>query len=139
MLRLPIPISMRLISNGTWEMVPRPQGSNVVTGKWVFMHNLRADGTLDRYKARWVIRGFTQRPRVNYNETVSLVVKPTIVRTVLTTAVSRDWPIQQLNVKNAFLHDTLFETVFCCQPTGFTDLAHLDLVCLLHKSLCGLK
>jgi hypothetical protein len=94
MLRLPIPISVRLISNGTWEMDPRPQGSNVVTGKWVFTHNLRADGTLDRYKARWVIRGFTQRPGVNYNETVSLVVKPTIVHTVLATAVSRDWPIQ---------------------------------------------
>jgi hypothetical protein len=51
-----------LISNGTWELVPRPQGSNVVTGKWVFTHKLRADGTLDRYKARWVLQGFTQRP-----------------------------------------------------------------------------
>jgi hypothetical protein len=50
-----------LISNGTWELVSRPQGSNVVTGKWVFTHKLRADGTLDRYKARWVLRGFTQR------------------------------------------------------------------------------
>jgi hypothetical protein len=42
-------------------------------------------------------------------------------------------------VKNAFLHGTLSETVFCCQPTGFTDLAHPDLVCRLHKSLYGLK
>jgi hypothetical protein len=41
-----------LISNGTWELVPRPHGSNVVTGKWVFTHKLRADGTLDHYKAR---------------------------------------------------------------------------------------
>jgi hypothetical protein len=53
-----------LISNGTWELVPRPQGSSVVTSKWVFTHKLRADGTLDRYKARWVLRGFTQHPRV---------------------------------------------------------------------------
>jgi hypothetical protein len=50
-----------LISNGTWELVHRPQGSNVVTGKWVFMHKLRADRTLDRYKACWVLQGFTQR------------------------------------------------------------------------------
>jgi hypothetical protein len=42
-------------------------------------------------------------------------------------------------VKNAFLHDTLFETVFCCQPTGFADPAHPDLVCCLRKSLYGLK
>jgi hypothetical protein len=43
-----------LISNGIWELVPRPQGSNVVTDKWVFTHKLHANGTLDRYKARWV-------------------------------------------------------------------------------------
>jgi hypothetical protein len=128
-----------LISNGTWELVPRPQGSNVVTGKWVFTHRLHADGTLDHYKARWVLRGFIQRPGVDYDETFSLVVKPATVRTVLATAVSRDWPIQQLDVKNAFLHGTLSETVFCCQPTGFADPAHPDLVCRLRKSLYGLK
>jgi hypothetical protein len=77
-----------LISNGTWELVPRPQCSNIVTGKWVFTHKLRADGTLDRYKARWVLRGFTQRPRIDYSETFSPVVKLAIVRTVLATVVS---------------------------------------------------
>jgi hypothetical protein len=76
-----------LISNGTWELVPRPQGSNVVTGKWVFTQKLCADGTLDRYKARWVLQGFTQRPGVDYNETFSPVVKPVTVCTVLTTAL----------------------------------------------------
>jgi hypothetical protein len=58
---------------------------------------------------------------------------------VLATAVSRTWPIQQLDVKNTFLHSTLSETVFCCQPTGFADPAHPNLVCRLHKSLYGLK
>jgi hypothetical protein len=48
-----------LMSNGTWDLVPRPQGSNVITGKWVFTHKFRVDGTFDRYKARWVLRGFT--------------------------------------------------------------------------------
>jgi hypothetical protein len=96
-----------LMSNGTWDLVPRPQGSNVVTGKWVFTHKFHADGTFDRYKARWVLRGFTQRPRIDYNETFSPVVKPATVRTVLATAVSHNWPIQQLDVKNAFLHSTL--------------------------------
>jgi hypothetical protein len=88
-----------LISNGTWELVPRPQGSNVVTSKWVFTHKLRADGALDRYKARWVLQGFTQRPGVDYNETFSPVIQPATVRTVLATVVSRTWPIQQLDVK----------------------------------------
>jgi hypothetical protein len=128
-----------LISNGTWELVPRPQGSNVVTDKWVFTHKLCADGTLDHYKACWVLRGFTQRLGVDYDETFSPVVKPVTFRTVLATAISRTWPIQQLDIKNAFLHGTLSEMVFCCQPTSFTDPAHPDLVCRLHKSLYGLK
>jgi hypothetical protein len=55
-----------LMSNGTWDLVPRPQGSNVVTGKWVFTHKFHVDGTFDCYKARWVLRGFTQRPGVDY-------------------------------------------------------------------------
>jgi hypothetical protein len=128
-----------LISNGTWELVPQPQGSNIVTDKWFFTHKLRADGTLYRYEACWVLRGFTHRPRVDYDETFSPIVKSATVRTVLATAVSRDWTIQQLDVKNAFLHDTLYETVFYCQPTGFTDPAHPDLVCRLCMSLYGLK
>jgi hypothetical protein len=54
------------------------------------MHKFRADGTFYRYKAHWVLRGFTQRLGVDYDETFSPVVKPAIVRTVLTTAVSHN-------------------------------------------------
>jgi hypothetical protein len=79
-----------LMSNGTWNLVPLPQGSNVVTDKWVFTHKFRANGTFDRYKARWILRGFTQHPGVDYDETFSLVVKPATVHMVLTTAVSHN-------------------------------------------------
>jgi hypothetical protein len=127
------------INSGFWELVSRPQGSNVVTGKWVFMHILCADGTLDRYKARWILQGFTQCPGVDYDETFRSVVKLATDRTMPTTAVSRDWPIQQVNMNNAFLHGTLSETVFCCQPTSFTDPTHPNLICRLRKSLYGLK
>jgi hypothetical protein len=78
-----------LISNGTWELVRRPQGSNIVTGKWVFKHKLHADGTLDRYKAHWVLQGFTQRPGVDYDETFSPIVKSATIHTVLAIAISR--------------------------------------------------
>jgi hypothetical protein len=113
--------------------------TTVVTDKWIFTYKLHADGSFDRYKAHWVLRGFTQCPEVNYDETFSPVVKSTTIRTVLATVVSRNWPVQQLDVKNAFLHDTLNKTIFCSQPTGFADPTHPNLVCHLHKSLYGLK
>ena len=69
--------------------MPRPPGSNIVTGKWIWTHKRRADGTLERYKARWVLRGFTQGPGVDYDETFSPVVKPATVRTVLSLALTR--------------------------------------------------
>jgi len=128
-----------LLANQTWDLVPRPPGGNVVTSKWIWTHKRRADGTLDRYKARWVLRGFTQCPGVNYDETFSSVVKPATVRTVLSLALSRSWPVHQLDVKNAFHHGTLTETVYCTQPAGFVDPARPELVCRLNKSHYGLK
>jgi histone deacetylase 1/2 len=128
-----------LLADQIWDLVPRPSGCNVVTGKWICTIKRRADGTLERYKARWVLRGFTQRPDVDYDETFSLVVKPATVHTVLSLALSRSWPVHQLDVKNAFLHGTLTETVYCSQPAGFVDFSCPDMVCRLNKSLYGLK
>jgi hypothetical protein len=87
-----------LLDNHTWDLVPRPPGANVVTDKWLFCHKLTSNGSLNRYKARWVLRGFTQRPRVDYDETFSPVVKFATVRAVLPLALSRNWVIHQLNV-----------------------------------------
>jgi len=61
-----------LLQNHTWDLVPRPPRANVVTGKWIFKHKLQSDGSLKRYKARWVLRGFTQRPGVDFDETLAL-------------------------------------------------------------------
>jgi histone deacetylase 1/2 len=128
-----------LIRNDTWSLVPCPAGVNVVTGKWIFRHKLNPDGSLSRYKARRVLRGFTQQEGVDYGETFSPVVKPATIRVVLGIATSRSWPIHQLDVKNAFLHGDLAETVYCTQPAGFVDSANPLNVCKLKKSLYGLK
>jgi hypothetical protein len=71
---------------------------------------------------------------VDYDETFNPVVKFATVR-----VVSRNWAIYELDVKNAFIHSTLTETVYCSQPTGFVNAAHPDLVCRLNRSLYGLK
>ncbi|GJV45835.1 ribonuclease H-like domain-containing protein [Tanacetum coccineum] len=100
-----------LISNGTWALVPRPANVNIVRSMWLFKHKFNADGSLSRYKARLVANG----------------------------RMTRDWPIHQLDVKNAFLHGQLSETVYMHQPPGFVDSAHPDYVCHLQRSLYGLK
>jgi hypothetical protein len=96
-----------LMSNGTWELVLRPHDDNVVTDKWILNHKFKADRTLKRYKARWVLCRFTQCSSVDYDETFSPVVKPATVCTVLSLALSRDWSVHQLDVKNAFLYTVL--------------------------------
>ncbi|GJT80320.1 ribonuclease H-like domain-containing protein [Tanacetum coccineum] len=83
-------------------------------------------GMLSRYKARLIANGITQLKGVDVDETFSPVVKPGTIRTVLSLAASRHWPIHQLDVKNAFLHGDLSETVYMHQPPGFWDSVHPD-------------
>ncbi|GJZ44585.1 ribonuclease H-like domain-containing protein [Tanacetum coccineum] len=128
-----------LIKNGTWVLVPRPPNVNVVRSMWLFKHKFNADGTLSRYKARLVANGKSQQPGVDCDETFSPVVKHATIRIVLSLVVSRQWPIHQLDVKNAFLHGHLIETVYMHQPPGFTDPIHPDYVCHLQRFLYGLK
>ncbi|WVZ55007.1 hypothetical protein U9M48_005726 [Paspalum notatum var. saurae] len=125
--RVIISCHVALCCNNTWQLVPRPPGTNVVTGKWIFKHKFHADGSLTRHKARWV-------HGIDYDETFSPVVKPATIQVILSIAASRAWPIHQLDVKNAFLHGHLDET-----PPGFVDPAAPDHICLLQKSLYGLK
>ncbi|WVZ84149.1 LOW QUALITY PROTEIN: hypothetical protein U9M48_031209 [Paspalum notatum var. saurae] len=125
-----------LVDNNTWQLVPRPPGANIVTGKWIFWHKFHADGSLARHKARWVVRGFSQREGVDYDETFSRLSNRPPYGLI---AASRTWPIHQLDVKNAFLHGHLAETVYYQQPPGFIDPGAPDHVCRLLKSLYGLK
>lgn len=76
-----------LIRNGTWVLVPPPPSKNVVGCKWVFKLKLKLDGSIDRYKARLVAKGFTQQAGLDYDETLSPVVKPTTIRLVLSLGV----------------------------------------------------
>jgi hypothetical protein len=91
-----------LQANHNWDLVPCLFGANVVTGKWIFKQKLKADGSLDRYKAHWVLRGFTHRLEVDYDKTFNPVVKPGTIHTILTLVLSQAWTVHQLNVKNAF-------------------------------------
>nr|GEV72774.1 hypothetical protein [Tanacetum cinerariifolium] len=110
-----------LIRNGTWILVPMPAGVNMVRSMWLFKHKFHTSGTFSHYKARLVANGSSQQQAIDVDETFSPVVKPATIRTVLSLAVSRKWPIHQLDVKNAFLNAFSIWTAFC-------RLCHLGLV-----------
>lgn len=113
--------------------------TNIIDCKWVYRLKRDKDGTITRYKAMFNAKGFRQQPSVDYHETFSPVIKSTTICVVLSLAITQKRSLRQLDVQNAFLDDTLNETVYMKQTLGFIDPKYPHRVCLLHKSIYGLK
>jgi Reverse transcriptase (RNA-dependent DNA polymerase) len=128
-----------LQNNNTWQLVSPPPDQNIVRCKWVYKIKRKVDGSIERYKARLVAKGYNQEEGIDYFETFSPVVRPTTIRVVLTIALTRGWPINQLDVHNIFLHGDLNERVYMHQDPEFVDNSKPNHVCLLTKVLYGLK
>lgn len=128
-----------IIKSHTFDLVPRPPNANVIRCMWLHKHKYDAQGRFKKPKSRLVANGKTQQEGIDFSETFSPVVKPVTIRTVLHTALAKDWDVQQLDVQNAFLHGNLDETVYMTQPLGFINKDKPDHVCKLNRSIYGLR
>lgn len=128
-----------LKKNETWELVPKPENCTPVTCKWVYRLKRKSDGTIEKFKARLVARGFSQSYGLDYEETFSPVAKMVTIRSIISLAASKSQKLWQLDVKNAFLYGELDREVFMEQPKGFESRQFPFHFCRLKKVLYGLK
>ncbi|KAG8496414.1 hypothetical protein CXB51_007522 [Gossypium anomalum] len=129
-----------LHKNKTWDLVKLPKGKKTVRCKWVFKKKEGTPGVEEpKYKARLVAKGYSQVPGVDFTDVFSPVVKHSLIRALLGIVAMHDLELEQLDVKTTFLHGELEEDIYMQQPEGFTVSEKEDYVCLLKKSLYGLK
>jgi len=122
-------------------MVTRPEGVNVLKNKWIFKPKSSPNRivTDKDFKSRLVVKGFTQREGIDYNETFSPVCRNESFQVLLSFAAAKGLEIIQFNIATAFLKSTLEEEINMEQPEEFEVGDKTKIVCKLVKSLYGLK
>ena len=125
--------------NNTWELVDRPSHKKPIGVKWVYRTKLNFDGSINKHKARLVVKGYAQMFGVDFSETFAPVARLDTIRMLLALAAQRKWKIYQLDVKSAFLNGYLEEEIFVEQPEGFAIKGKEEKVYLLKKALYGLR
>jgi histone deacetylase 1/2 len=122
-----------MAENNVWELVDPPNGARLVQTRWVLRIKRKPDRSIDRFRARLVAKGYTQRAGYDYEETFSPVARFDTVRTLMALATLKTMSVQQFDIKTAFLHGVLTETIYMAQPMGFDDQS--GRACLLNRSL----
>jgi hypothetical protein len=131
---------MRSMSaNQVWKLEEIPKGVKTVGCKWVYKIKCDSKGNIDRFKARLVVKGFTQREGIDYNETFSRVSSKDSFRIIIALVAHYDLELHQMDVKTTFLNGDLYENVYMAQSKSFVVEEKENLGCHLTKSIYGLK
>ncbi|MCO5600433.1 hypothetical protein L7F22_054546 [Adiantum nelumboides] len=128
-----------LHANKTWTLASLPPGRQPISCKWILRYKLKSDGSIDRYKAHLVARGFSQKPSLDYSETFSSTLSMTSFRVIVALAAHYQFHLHQLDIKSAFLHGDLDEELYLQQPPHYKDSTSPHYVCRLRKAIYGLK
>ena len=120
-------------------LVNRPAHKKAIGVKWIYRTKFNADGSINKHKARLVVKGYAQMVGVDFSETFAPVARLDTIRILLALAAQNGWTIHQMDVKFAFLNGYLEEEIFVEQPEGFVIQGEEEKVYLLKKALYGLK
>ena len=127
-----------LKDNNTWELVKHPSNHDIIDSQQVFHIKQNIDGSIEKQKARFVARGFTQIPSIDFDETYAPVVSHTVIQIVFALAAQYKLLIHQMDVKSAYLHGDIDKEIYIEQPKLFNEKDY-NWVCKLNKGLYGLK
>jgi hypothetical protein len=125
-----------LQESGTWVECDLPEGRAPISAKWVFKIKRLPDGRVERYKARLVARGFSQKYGVDYTESFSPVIRYNSLRTLLAKACRSKWHVYSADVETAYLNGILEEELYLRHPGSTNENPRF---CRLIKGLYGLK
>jgi hypothetical protein len=128
-----------IIKNDLWEIVPRRKRKDVVSSKWLYKIKHVVDGSIEKYKARFVARGFSQKEGIDYEEMFAHAARYTSIRTNIALAAKMKWKLHQMDMKTNFLNGVIEEEVCIEQPQGFEVEDRKTRVWKLKKALYGLK
>ena len=123
------------VKRGTFQITEAPYDVRPIEGKWVYKIKENSDGSIHRYKARWVAHGYRQVEGRDYEETYAPVIRSDTSRILLAILASLDWQVRQFDFKLAFLNGSIDRMLYTVQPKGFEQG---NGACLLNLALYGL-
>ena len=128
-----------ILKNNVWDIVSRPKEKSMVSSKWIYKIKHAADGSVEKFKARFVARGFTQKEGIDYEVTFAPIARYTSIRAIISLVSVLGWKLHQMDVKTTFLNGKIENEDFVEQQYGFILHNKYTHGCKLRKALYGLK